>query len=215
MNTYTEINTGDIITFGHYTLDNWENCPIEWIVLAKEEAKILLLSRYGLDTQSYNNNQRGIALPPYYNDYTSVTWEICTLRQWLNGIFYDYSFSDDEKKLIWLSKLENPDNPQFGTKGRNPTADRVFLLSLDEAEKYLDSEEKRFCRPTEWAKYSGAFADEYTGASLWWLRSPGYNAEHAAVMPYDPYLSPLLRFSGQYVTEKNIVVRPALWLLNL
>lgn len=49
---HEEINTGDIISFGHYTLEerSWEYSPIEWFVLAKEEARILLLSRYGLDT---------------------------------------------------------------------------------------------------------------------------------------------------------------------
>ncbi len=29
MKTGTEIKVGDIITFGHYTLDDWENSPIE------------------------------------------------------------------------------------------------------------------------------------------------------------------------------------------
>ena len=71
---HEEKNTGDIISFGHYTQEDrsWEYSPIEWFVLAKEEARILLLSRYGLDTQLYNNNIRNIALPPYYNDYESV-----------------------------------------------------------------------------------------------------------------------------------------------
>ena len=55
-NTHAEIKTGDTITFGRYTQDlSWEYKPIEWIVLAKEEARILLLSRYGLGTQPYKN----------------------------------------------------------------------------------------------------------------------------------------------------------------
>ena len=215
MDTNTEIKAGDIITLGRYSRDDWESCPIEWIVLAKEEARILLLSRYGLDTQPYNNNQKSIALPPYYNNYSSVTWETCTLRQWLNGIFYEYSFTEDEKKLIWLSKLDNPNNPEFRTWGGNPTSDRIFLLSLDEAEKYLDSEEKKFCRPTEWAIHFGAEVDEYSGASNWWLRSPGHDSQHAAVFPSNPYVSDVYKFVGHYFRNESTVVRPALWLLNL
>ena len=215
MYTHTEIKVGEIITFGRYSQDDWETSPIEWIVLAKEEARVLLLSRYGLDTQPYNNNKKSIALPPYYNDLKSVTWQNCTLRQWLNGIFYEYSFNDDEKKLIWLSKLDNPDNPKYGTPGGGPTADRIFLLSFDESEKYLDSEEKRFCRPTEWAIHFGAETEEYNGASIWWLRSPGYNSAHAAVYPSNPYISPLLSINGLYITNQYTVVRPALWMFSL
>ena len=64
-NKHAEVKTGDIITFGRYSVDDWDYSPIEWIVLAKEEARMLLLSRYGLDTQPYNNNWKSVALPPY------------------------------------------------------------------------------------------------------------------------------------------------------
>ena len=211
-NTHAEIKTGDTITFGRYTQDlSWEYKPIEWIVLAKEEARILLLSRYGLDTQPYNNNIRSIARPPYYNDLKSVTWEICTLRQWLNGIFYDYSFNDEEKNLIWLSTLDNPENPRYGTPGGKPTSDRIFLLSLDEANKYLVSEDMSCCTPTEWAAYFGESETESGGNSHWWLRSPGHDSNHASLVTCNG----LIVESGIYASSDQIAVRPALWLLNL
>ncbi len=212
-NAHAEINPGDIVTFGRYTQDerSWESRPIEWIVLAKEEARVLLLSRYGLDTQPYNNNLKSVALPPYYNDYTSVTWEICTLRQWLNGIFYEYSFYDEEKKLIWLSTLDNPDNPKYGTPGGKSTSDRIFLLSLAEAEKYLVSENISNCLPTEWAVFFGASVSEFNGCSNWWLRSPGHDSRHASLVNCDG----MILKSGPYVSADLVTVRPALWLLNL
>ncbi len=186
-------------------------------MLAKEDAKILLLSKYGLDTQPYNNNLKSIALPPYHNNYTSVTWEICTLRQWLNEMFYDYSFSDEEKKLIWLSKLDNPDNPKYGTKGGNPTADRIFLLSINEAEKYLDSREKIFCLPTEWALRFGADenVDPDDGSSDWWLRSPGFDSGRAALIYSHSKLPEDRVYYGRDIRSTYSVVRPALWLLYL
>lgn len=210
---HEEIHTGDIISFGHYTQEerSWEYTPIEWFVLAKEEARILLLSRYGLDTQPYNNNLKSIALPPYYNDFESVTWEICTLRQWLNGIFYEYSFNDEEKKLIWLTTLDNPDNPKYGTPGGKSTSDRIFLLSLAEAEKYLVSENLSYCLPTGWALFFGASVSEFNGCSNWWLRSPGYDPRFAALVNCNG----MIIKSGIYVSSDLIAVRPALWLLNL
>ena len=58
-------DVGDIITFGSYeqdnnTLNGKEN--IEWLVLAKEDDRILVTSKYALDCQQYNT------------EYTGVTW---------------------------------------------------------------------------------------------------------------------------------------------
>ena len=66
MYTHTEIKVGEIITFGRYSQDDWETSPIEWIVLAKEEARVLLLSRYGLYT------------PPIPISHLSSVLTVCT-----------------------------------------------------------------------------------------------------------------------------------------
>lgn len=81
----------------------------------------MLLSKYGLDCQPFNK------------DHTSATWENCSLRAWLNDEFINTAFSDTEKAWISLTSLANPDNPEEGTSGGNDTADKVFILSLDEA----------------------------------------------------------------------------------
>ncbi len=49
--------------------------PIEWLVLAGEEDRALLISRYALDCR------------PYHSDRASVTWEFCSLRKRLNETF--------------------------------------------------------------------------------------------------------------------------------
>lgn len=61
---------GNYVTFGTYPQTKAGNdaTPIEWLVLARDGDKALLISRYALDAQPYNK------------DYTSVTWETCTLR---------------------------------------------------------------------------------------------------------------------------------------
>ena len=50
---------GNIVTFGHYpqTSDGNDSTPIEWLVLARDGNKALLISRYALDSQKYNNSR--------------------------------------------------------------------------------------------------------------------------------------------------------------
>ncbi len=55
---------GDYITFGRYpqTAKGNDNTPIEWLVLARDGQKALLISRYALDCQAYNSK------------YDDMTW---------------------------------------------------------------------------------------------------------------------------------------------
>ena len=57
--------------------------PIEWIVLNKQNGKIMLISKDILIHKPYNKNTG------------EITWECSTLRNWLNSIFYMEAF---EKK---------------------------------------------------------------------------------------------------------------------
>ena len=136
---------GDILRFGTY-----EDETIEWLVLDKKENKALMISKYVLFQKKYNDED------------SSVTWENCTLRSYLNDDFYNTAFSEEEKRLITNSKIENPDNPDYGTEGGNDTEDYIFLLSIEEANMYFKTDEDRSC----WER--------------WWLRSPGNRQNNAA-----------------------------------
>ncbi|MBQ2183657.1 MAG: DUF4214 domain-containing protein [Lachnospiraceae bacterium] len=119
---------GDILLYGKYEQDNntsngKEN--IEWQVLSVEEDRILVISKYVLDCKQYNKANG------------DITWEKCSLRQWLQNVFYNTAFSRDEKKWIPSVNVENKDNPLYGTKAGKDTTDKIFCLSLDEAEKYF------------------------------------------------------------------------------
>lgn len=154
---------GDIVTFGRYEQDNDENNgteDIEWIVLDKEEdGTLLLLSVHALETKQY------------HNELIDVTWETCTLREWLNSndAFYGIAFNEKEKKMILTTELKNNDNLQYGTEGGNDTSDMVFLLSKEDA-KY---DKAKQCTPTPHALASGIYIKENETACWWWLRSPG------------------------------------------
>lgn len=170
-------SVGDVYTFGSYEQDNDRTNgkeSIEWIVLDVNisDGKALLLSKYALDCEQYHVSR------------TSVTWENCTLRSWLNGDFYNAAFNSVEKNRIVSTTLTNENNPRNGTNGGNDTTDNVFLLSYSDATNinYGFSsnnnvyDEARRCQPTEYAKAQGCWTStdsNYYGNCDWWLRTPG------------------------------------------
>ena len=195
---------GDIVYFGTYEQDNntsngKEN--IEWLVLAKEKNRVLVISDKALDYQKYNSS------------YTSVTWETCTLRKWLNNDFINAAFSAEERAKIPTVTVSADKNPECDTDPGNATKDKVFLLSIVEAEKYFTSYEARTCVPTEYAISNGAYtSDSYTiGGNVtcwWWLRSPGFNQNSAADVDY---FGVVYKY-GNGVSNGDYAVRPALWI---
>ncbi|HJI69622.1 MAG TPA: DUF6273 domain-containing protein [Oscillospiraceae bacterium] len=195
---------GDIVYFGTYEQDNDTTNgkeDIEWLVLAKEDNKILVISDKALDCQEYN---------PSWSD---VTWETCSLRKWLNNDFINDAFSDDEKAMIPTVTVSADNNPEYDTDPGNATKDKVFLLSIVEAEKYFTSDEARKCVPTEYAISNGAYtSDSYTkggkATCWWWLRSPGVSQRNAASVGSDGSVDRI----GLSVRSDDDSVRPALWI---
>ena len=169
---------GDILRFGIY-----EDKIIEWLVLDKKDSKALVISKDVLFEKAYDDMG------------SSVTWETCTLRSYLNNDFYNLVFTEEEKKLIAKSKIENPDNPDYGTEGGNDTEDYIFLLSIEEANRYFKTDKDRDC------------------GKQWWLRTPGCRQDCAAYVRSDGRIN----FDGIYVHRSRDIyydggVRPALWL---
>lgn len=205
-----KFTVGNYVTFGTYpqTKAGKDATPIEWLVLARDGDKALLISRYGLDAQPYNK------------DHTSVTWETCTLRTWLNGTFYNKAFSSAEQAAILTTNVDNSKNQCYSgwsTSSGNNTQDKVFLLSYAEANKYFgvtydnSSNTKSRVAPTAYAIAQGAWTSssnkttDSTYAGWWWLRSPGTYQDYAAIV----YFVGSLDFN--YVDSDSGSVRPALW----
>lgn len=197
---------GDIVYFGTYEQDNDTSNgkeDIEWLVLAKENNRVLVISDKALDCQPYNSS------------YTEeVTWENCSLRKWLNGTFLNKAFSTEEQAQIQNTTVSADNNPQYSTNPGNATTDKVFLLSINEVEKYFNSDEARKCAPTAYAKAQGASTSDTcktpSGAATcwWWLRSPGDDQSSAAYVYFGGDVFEL----GNYVYSVLTAVRPALWI---
>ena len=135
------------------------------------------------------------------------------MRTWLNTDFVNDAFSDGEKAMIPTVTVSADENPRCDTDPGNATKDRVFLLSIVEAEKYFTSDEARNCVPTEYAISNGAYtSDSYTkdgkATCWWWLRSPGDGQDNAA---YVNDGGSVRRF-GDDVSDVFNSVRPALWI---
>lgn len=131
---------------GHYcwlnnnTYHYFKYEPIKWRVLNVSGNDAFLFADKGLDERFYNVSG------------SSVTWETCTLRSWLNGYeasvnkdnkdyrgknFINTAFSTNEINSIFTSKIENNDGFNNHVGNKNYTYDKIFLLS--ETEVFTDT----------------------------------------------------------------------------
>ena len=193
---------GDIIKFGSYPYySNGTEKTIEWQILEKyEDGTALVISKYCLDVVQYNNKN------------VDVTWETSTIRKWLNKEFYKKAFKNEDKTLLIESYVVNKDNVEDETYGGNNTSDKMFLLSIDEANKYFGSKQERRGYPTPYVENNvnsklGHLlpAKEYGGSCEWWLRSPGLDQDYAAIVSEDGSVDS----TGDDVNEDEVAVRVA------
>ena len=189
---------GDVITFGHYEQDGKTRNgkeEIEWLVLDKQDDRLLVISRYGLDAKPYNRMN------------ANITWENCTLRTWLNDDFLKEAFTGDEQARILTVTVSDEKNPDHGTDPGKATQDQIFLLSISEAEQYFASDSARQCKITAYAKKQGA--DRKDGSYYWWwLRSPGHRQLLAACVLGGGNI----RTIGDAVSREGLAIRPAMWI---
>ena len=219
--------TWDCVYFGNYYQndtngDGTANMsdskqPIKWRVLSVSGNDAFLMADQNLDAKPYNET------------VSDVTWETSTLRSWLNGYtnasnaaglsyssdnFINTAFTTEEKSAIYLSRVENKDNSQYGTEGGNTTWDKVYLSSIDEASNQAygfnsifgaDSKTRVSTNTTYTAGKTGMHPAET--ANWWWLRSPGIYSYYASEVDCNGY-----GYGGYNVNLTDVAVRPVLHL---
>ena len=194
----SEAEIGSRVFFGSYEQDNSASNGkevIEWIVLAREGDRILLISRYALDCQQFNNV------------FKNTTWETCSLREWLNENFLSTAFSAEERSKILSVSVRADKNPSYDTSPGKSTMDQVFLLSIKEVNKYFSVDSARECQGTVYCYAKGAYKGG-NGNCCWWLRSPGDDSSSAAYVNCDGNVF----YYGNYVDRGSRAVRPAMWI---
>lgn len=204
MNPYTADDNGycanfDVVKFGSYEQDGIDNGTeaIEWYVVAREDGKALLLSKYILKESKYD-----------YEEIVEPFWENCLLRSWLNDDFYNSAFVKEESDLIYETTLNNNDNPVWGTKGGNDTEDKVFILSIEEIAKYFTFS---FENPYGEDVYGYAYASED-------LFSVPTNAAYKTLFDSDYYSNSNFEdYSEKYGFSNDLLIglgNPGFWVRN-
>jgi hypothetical protein len=198
------VKIGDSIPFGKY----------EWRVLDVQNGKALIITKDITERNMYHEKNE------------EITWETCTLRNYLNNEFYNH-FSENDRKRILHTTVLNSNNPWYDTNGGNDTTDKVFLLSIDEVLKYFGNSQ---LTPYE-ENNPYYFSDNNNNKRIarydgemweWWLRSPGCYENRAATvesgsvriegMDVERGMIEEGVHAGNTVIYNNGGVRPAMWI---
>jgi tetratricopeptide (TPR) repeat protein len=143
---------------------------ITWQALAVEGHNALIITKDIIEQKRF--------------DVNSNNWQNSEIKRWLHGDFLE-KISASEQRLI-----QNVNNKGVGT------TDQIFLLSIDEVNRYFPSQQSRIA----------SYDDE---AFWWWLRSPGSgDSDYAAYVGDDGNVYTY----GVDVDLDGGGVRPVLWL---
>ena len=199
------MQAGDKIVFDKY----------EWRVLDLQNDTALIITEYIIERR------------PYHDAYKGITWDECSLRNYLNGEFYDKFTSINKARIIPVLN-KNSDNQWYGSSGGADTQDSIFLLSVEEAVcKYFGDSSSKLHNPGKNQRYWFERKDENNSKRIarletdkegiwwWWLRSPGRVNVKAVYIHGDGNIG----IQGNNILKGNIDdgkctggVRPALWL---
>lgn len=187
---FSDAQVGDIVQFGTYEQDNNTtngNEVIDWVVLDRRDGKLLVISKNVLDYTQYKKGE-------YCG---KATWETSFLRKWLNNNFLELAFSSNEQAMIQTTNVSSSET------------DKLFVLSVEEANTYFVSNFERSCVPSYYVASLRKMlrnGTDYDSCS-WWLRSTGINQNRAACVAGDGQISEFGCENNQYVG-----VRPVLWI---
>ena len=177
---YVDISSAEVgsrVLFGHYKGSKG------WIVLDKQDDKLLILSENAICDKAFNEER------------VSVTWSTRSLRHWLNTDYLKQAFSEGELESIADTSVYTEPSPGWkSTPGEN-TIDKVFLLSIEEAEMYFSNNKGRMITTAK------------GGKCWWWLRTPCDDYTAAYV-----YYNGEINGAGSDVDNAEFSVRPAMWI---
>jgi len=179
--------------------------PFTWIVLDVQDDKMLIITE---DVVELRFGHSGV-------------WEKSGVRSYLNGAFLQ-TFTSEERERIAETPIENRGNLWYGVPGERNTVDMVFLLSLEEVDRYfgnsgdylnknrmhMDSATGKMEPSSDGLAISNAYDGDRSAERSWSLRSPGGNSDLAAFVAFDGTVN----VAGFATGMGNVGVRPALWL---
>ena len=195
------IEVGDVVRFGRYEQNNSTEDGMEdilWYAVASEGDELLLVSCKGLDFVAYGEDTEN-----------RITWSGSNIRHWLQSDFYEQAFNREEQNVILTKTLETIDQGEYSeTVVGEKTKDTVFLLSQEEADQYLSTDQRPML-VTEYAKQKSGDQNLTTCGSY----SRSYNSRQADVSGHDEYGNKRGYFcSDPLGYTPPVAVRPAVWI---
>lgn len=153
------LKPNNIMQFGKYN----------WRILDVQDENVLIITEDIIEYRLYDSY------------FAGQVWEDCTLRQYLNGEFFNMFLPEEQTRILEIIN-HTPDNPWYGTWGGNDTYDKIFLLSIEEVYQYFGGDGDIPKSKTLSEDDIGLFTDSHNNErqaryknhlSFWWLRSPG------------------------------------------
>ena len=198
---------GSILLFSDY----------QWRILDIKDGLALVISEEIIGQEAYNN---------YRGD---VTWANSSIRDYLNGEFYNRFTKAEQSRISPVLNI-NQDNPWYGSKGGEDTLDYIFLLSIEEVVcHYFGDSRYNLENPSPKQRYWFQKKDPnniYRRATFqdkswwWWLRSPGRDNKRAVYIHGDGNVG--IQGNGTYNYSSSTLhpisqsnkggLRPAMWL---
>ena len=196
--------------------------PIKWNILKKENGKALIITDLILDSQHFYEkyDERSGAVDYQGNrTYDCVypnNYMYSSIRKWLNETFYDIAFTELQKQIIQITKVDN--SPK--TTGLEPiystnkwccpnTYDKLFLPSYEEFESVFSSDRQIVACVTDYAECQGMRKGKEDIYNYYMLRSPqpfeGDGTCYRNICGVSAHITAFVFFT-------NIGVRPVCWI---
>ena len=196
----SSIISDNTILYGKYEQDNdFSNGKetIEWIPLATNNQKVLLISKYILDFQIYSISKN------------NANWETSSIRKFLNDGFINESFTTNERHHIALSDVISYTGSYRDKEGAINTSDYIFIPGYEDYDLYTtyDNFISKVYK-TNCTKYSSTLIESNEYKSFYWLRD-FYTKYHQAVY---------VRHNGEIEWDleklkiEKLGIRPMMWL---
>jgi hypothetical protein len=184
--------------------------------------------------QSINYYRRIIVKHPYDDKFGEKRWETSSLRRYLNNVFY-WKLSREVQDIVIETMIDNYGNKWYGGKDYRKTVDKVFLLSIEEAERFFGNTNDYLSINRKQpdiinGKFNGLFFETETGSCLsnehdverrakyqdkqvakysqWWLRTNGMSEYNVSLVSAVGNIY----VAGEHCNNENCGVRPAMWI---
>ena len=159
----------------------------DWKILAIDGTQYTMIaSNIGEDNIFYSAPFSEDAEDKAADGEAGAAWKDSSLRAWLNGEVLETIFTQEERDRLVLQTSAPSENNEYGTAYPDETEDYLTILSVQEAEEYMDQ-----------LKSLG---------NDWWLRTPGHDLQSAAFIT----ARHTIHLYGMNVSEQEMAVRPVI-----